>query len=153
VAAPIGHGIIGMLIARRMGVRSPAGLLTAFLAANIPDLDIPASWILRRDVHRGPTHTANFVLTAGALTGLSGIVRAESIDGERDLTRDAMVGAAVVGSHLVLDHVPYFPEINIGPKLYGMSLINWAIDSLTWAAVAYVLWPRSQPNHAFDEET
>ena len=47
MAAPIGHGIVGMLVARRMGVRSPAGLFTAFLAANIPDLDIPASWILQ----------------------------------------------------------------------------------------------------------
>jgi hypothetical protein len=130
-----------------MGVRSRAGLFTAFLAASIPDLDIPAGWVLKRDIHRGPTHTANFALTAGALAGLSGLVRAESIDGERDLTRDSIVGAAVVGSHLVLDQVPYFPETNIGPKIYGISLINWAIDSLTWAAVAYLLWPR-QPADA-----
>jgi hypothetical protein len=132
-----------MLIARRMGVRSPAGLFAAFCAANIPDLDIPASWILKRDVHRGPTHTPNFAITAGLLAGVTGLVRAESIDGERDLTRDALVGACVVGSHLVLDRVPYFPQFDIGPKLYDMSLLNWAIDSLTWAAVAYLLWPRT----------
>ena len=79
------------------------------------------------------------------------MVRAESIDGERDLTRDAMVGAAVVGSHLVLDRVPYFPKINIGPKLYGMSLINWAIDSLTWAAVAFALWPRAHTDSEIED--
>lgn len=143
MAAPIGHGIIGMLIARRMGVRSPVGLAAAFCAANIPDLDIPAGWVLKRDMHRGVTHTPNFALTAGMLAGVTGLVRAESIEGERDLTRDALLGAAVVGSHLVLDRVPYFPQFDFGPKLYDMSLLNWAIDSLTWAAVAYLLWPRT----------
>jgi membrane-bound metal-dependent hydrolase YbcI (DUF457 family) len=148
MAAPIGHGIIGMLIARRMGVRSPAGLAAAFCAANIPDLDIPAGWVLRRDVHRGITHTPNFALTAGMLAGAAGLVRSESIEGSRDLTRDALLGAAVVGSHLVLDRVPYFPELHIGPKIYDMSLVNWIIDSATWAAVAYLLWPREQAGSA-----
>lgn len=153
MAAPIGHGIVGMLVARRMGVRSPGGLFAAFCAANIPDLDIPASWVLNHDIHRGPTHTANFALTAGMLAGVTGIVRAESLDGHRDLTRDAMLGAAVVGSHLVLDRVPYFPRFSFGPKMYGMALINWAIDSLTWAAVAYLLWPREEAEAPADSGT
>ena len=135
--------MIGMLIARRMGVRSPLGLAAAFCAANIPDLDIPAGWLLRRDVHRGVTHTPNFALTAGMAVGAAGLVRSESIDGGRDLARDALLGAAVVGSHLVLDHVPYFPELHLGPKIYDMSLANWIIDSATWAALAYLLWPRA----------
>ena len=78
------------------------------------------------------------------LAGMAGVVAAENVEGERDLIYDALVGAAVVGSHVILDHSPYVPKIPLGPKLLGMPLINWAIDSVQWAVVAYLIWPKAQ---------
>jgi membrane-bound metal-dependent hydrolase YbcI (DUF457 family) len=146
VASPIGHGLIGMTVARRMGVRSPLGLAAAAIAGSLPDGDIILGKLLHNDpwkIHRQGTHTMNFALAAGALTGLAGIVRSEAIEGERDLLMDATVGAAVVGSHVVVDKVP-IPEVRIGPSFIGMSLTNWLIDAAIWGVAAYVLWPRER---------
>lgn len=142
MAAPFGHALVGMAVARRMGVTSKTGLLLAALGGNLPDIDIPIGWVLRRDIHRQGTHTVNFALSAGAFAGLAGVLAAESVEGERDLVADTIAGAAIVGSHVVLDKVPYFPDVNIGPRLYGLPLINWFIDTATWAAVAWMISPR-----------
>ena len=50
---------------------------------------------------------------------------------------------AIVGSHLALDRAPCIPEIPIGPSLARLPLINWALDTIQWAAVAYLIWPKS----------
>lgn len=144
MATPFGHGLVGMALARRMGVRSPLGLAAAFFAANLPDVDIPLGGIIGKDIHRGPTHSPNFAVTAGMLAGLTGIVAAENVEGERDLMLDGMTGAVVVGSHILLDAVPYFPDIKIGPRIFDVSIPNWIIDTMTWAAVAYLIWPRDR---------
>lgn len=136
-----------MTIARRLGVRSRAGLGAAAFAASLPDVDIILGVLLHRDpwkLHRQGTHTLNFALTAGALAGLAGIIGAESVEGERDLLADALAGAAVVGSHVLVDKVP-MPEIKLGPSIAGMTLANWIVDSVQWAAVAWLLWPRQRP--------
>ncbi len=144
MASPIGHGLIGMTVARRMGVRSPLALAAAAVAGSLPDVDIIIGALLHDDpwkIHRKGTHTMNFALAAGALSGLAGIVRAEAIEGERDLLMDATLGAAVVGSHVLLDKVP-IPEIPHGPTFIGMSLANWLVDAAIWGVAAYALWPR-----------
>lgn len=146
MAAPFGHAAIGMLIARRMGVRSRFGLTAAAIAASLPDIDIPLGLVLHGDpwkLHRQATHTANFALTAGAITGLAGIVSTGNIDGERDLISDSLAGAAVVGSHLLLDRLPYVPDAKFGPVVIGLPLVNWAIDALQWGVIAWLLWPRT----------
>jgi membrane-bound metal-dependent hydrolase YbcI (DUF457 family) len=145
LAAPFGHAFIGMAIARRLGVRSRTGLAAAVVAGNLPDFDIPLSWLIHGDgwkAHRTWTHTATFALSAGALAGLAGLVRAESVEGERDLIADTMMGAAIVGSHLVLDAIPYLPEVPIGPSTGGLRWVNWALDALQWGAVAWLIWPK-----------
>jgi membrane-bound metal-dependent hydrolase YbcI (DUF457 family) len=145
LASPIGHSIVGMAIARRLGVRSKPLLAATALAASLPDADIVAGWLLHRDdpwkLHRKGTHTLDFTLTAGALAGMAGILRAENIEGERDILRDALVGAAIVGSHIVLDTAP-IPRIKWGPQFLRMSLGNWILDVLIWGAVAWAIWPR-----------
>ena len=137
---------MGMTVARRMGVRSPLGLATAAVAGSLPDVDIIIGKVIHDDpwkIHRKGTHTMNFALAAGALTGLAGIVRAEAIEGERDLLMDSMRGAAVVGSHVLLDKIP-IPEVPAGPSFLGMSLSNWLIDAAIWGVAAYALWPRER---------
>ncbi len=144
MASPIGHGLVGMALARRFGVRSKPGLLATAMAASLPDADIIASLLIHRDpwkLHRGGTHTFNFALAAGAAAGLAGIIGAESIEGERDLIFDAIMGATIVGSHIALDRVP-IPGITGGPTVAGMSLANWVIDVVVWGALAWALWPR-----------
>jgi membrane-bound metal-dependent hydrolase YbcI (DUF457 family) len=133
-----------MAIARRLGVRSRLALAVAAAAASLPDVDIIAGLLLygdRQRLHRKGTHTLNFALTAGALAGLAGILRAESIEGERDLLADAIVGAAIVGSHVALDAVP-IPEIAKGPTFLDMSLANWLVDAVVWSGVAWAVWPK-----------
>ena len=146
MAAPLGHAFVGMAIARRLGVRSRTGLAVAAMAGNLPDVDIPIGWLVHGDpwkMHRGWTHVASFALTLGALAGLAGIVRAESVEGERDLIADTLTGAAIVGSHLVLDKVPYLPEVRVGPSAGGLRLVSWVIDAIEWGVVAWAIWPKS----------
>jgi hypothetical protein len=136
-----------MAVARRFGVTSKTGLAAAAFGGNLPDMDIPAGWVLRRNVHRQGTHTANFAVMAGAAAGFLGALRAESVEGERDLVRDTLAGAAIVGTHLVLDRIPYFPKLKFGPRYFGLPLVNWFIDTAEWAVVAYLIWPRQpQPS-------
>lgn len=146
MAAPFGHAFVGMMVARRMGVRSRFGLMAAAFAASLPDIDIIAGKLLHNDpwkLHRQGTHTAEFALAAGALAGVAGLLATESIEGHRDLARDALAGAAVVGSHLALDALPYPPEF--GPEFLGTKLSNWVLDALVWGYVAYRLWPGRTP--------
>ena len=104
-------------------MRSRTGLSAAAMAGNLPDVDIPLGWLLHNDawkMHRTWTHTAAFALTLGALAGLAGVVRAESVEGERDLIADTLTGVAVVGSHLVLTRsLP--SEVPVGPSVAGRA--------------------------------
>ena len=116
-----------MLVARRLGVRSRLGLAVAAIAASLPDIDIPLGLVLHGDpwkLHRGATHTANFALTAGAIAGFAGLVSTGNVDGERDLIADSIAGAAVIGSHIVLDRLPYVPDARFGPVIIGLPLLR-----------------------------
>jgi membrane-bound metal-dependent hydrolase YbcI (DUF457 family) len=147
VAAPFGHAFVGIAVARRLGVRSRTGLAAAALAGNLPDIDIPLSWLQHGDgwkAHRTWTHTVAFALATGAAAGFAGIVRTEGIDGERDLVADTITGAAIVGSHLLLDAIPYLPEVPFGPSTGHLRWANWALDALEWGVVAWLIWPKDR---------
>jgi membrane-bound metal-dependent hydrolase YbcI (DUF457 family) len=144
LATPIGHGVMGATIARRLGVKSPLGLMAAALAASLPDADIIVGALIHSDAwtyHRQGTHTLRFALTAGAAAGALGLVRRDSLPGERDIVLDALLGAVIVGSHVPLDATP-LPKLPVGPRLLRMRLTNWAIDATFWCAVARLAWPR-----------
>ena len=149
MASPIGHTLIGVALARRLGVRSPAGTGAAIVAASLPDIDVIAGLILHRDawkLHRKGTHTLGFALSAGMLAGFAGIVSAESVEGERDLVMDAMTGAVLVASHLLLDKLPfpYLPtKKELGTaKVARNETINWLLDAIVYGAVAWKIMPR-----------
>ncbi len=145
MATPVGHGLVGIALARRLGVRSPAGLLAAGMAASLPDADMIVGFLLHGDpykMHRKGMHTLNFAVTAGALAGMTGALSAGNIEGERDLVADALMGALIVGSHIPLDRAP-IPEIRLGPKLLGLPLGNWLLDAALWGSLAWAIWPRN----------
>lgn len=121
--------------------------MAAALAASLPDIDVIAGLVLHGDpwkMHRRGTHTLNFAITAGALAGAFGLLGAGTVDGERDLVADALIGAAIVGSHVPLDAAP-IPKVRLGPRLAGASAANWVIDAALWCGVAWAAWPRETP--------
>jgi hypothetical protein len=139
-----------MTIARRFGVRSPAGLIAAALAASVPDLDIIYSQVRHRDpwkLHRKTTHTPEFALTAGMVAGFAGLVGSEGVEGERDLVMDAMTGAAVIGSHVVLDRLklPVYVTTRKGGKhRVRNETMNMLLDFVMFGSLAWVFWPRDR---------
>ena len=156
MATPIGHALVGMALARRLGVRSPAGIAAAALGANVPDLDVIPGLVLHRDpwrFHRRATHTAGFTMTAGMLAGFAGVVSAGSAEGERDLVRDAFTGAAIVTSHVLLDKTiipPYLYSKRTTPrwKFIRNGIVNCAIDTIVYGYIAWRLWPREDDAEA-----
>ena len=150
MATPIGHGLVGMVLARRLGVRSPAGLAIAAAGAMFPDTDLIAGIVLHRDpyrLHRKLTHTTGFTTTLGMLAGFSGIVSAGSAERERDLIADAAVGAAVVSSHVLVDKLK-LPVYRISRKgmpvrrVFVNEAVNSLVDVIVYGALAWALWPR-----------
>ena len=151
MATPIGHALAGATIARRLGVMSPFGLLAAIVAAGLPDLDVVAGVVAHGDawkLHKKGTHTLAFTTSVGMLAGCSGLLSAGSAKGERDLVADALAGALIVGSHVVLDHapLPYLDVPKRGPwrPIIAKSAFNWLLDAVVYGALAYRCWPRTK---------
>ena len=149
MATPIGHALAGIALARRMGMTSRAGMVAAVVAAGLPDADVFAGMALHRDpwklhVHGEGTHTLGFALTSGMLAGFGGLVSAGSAEGERDLIADALAGAVLVGSHILLDAMPlpYLKMRNGTPVRDAIwkSAVNWTLDALVYGFVAARLW-------------
>ena len=148
MATPIGHALVGALVARRLGVRTHGGQLAAVVASGLPDVDVILGALLHRDpwkLHKQGTHTLSFTMIAGALAGLTGAVSVGDVDGDRDLVADALAGAVVASTHLVLDRAP-LPYIKVpkrGPwrEILVKSAFNWALDAVVYGA----LWARFQP--------
>lgn len=151
MATPVGHTLIGLAVARRLGVRSPLGMVAAAIGASLPDADVIAGMALHRDpwkLHKKATHTTGFALSAGMLAGFAGLVSAGNAEGERDLIVDSYTGAAIVGSHLVLDRFkipPYvYAETGAGARArLRNEAINWTLDLIIYGPIAWLLWPRA----------
>ncbi len=151
---PVGHTLFGLALARRLGVRSRFGTGATVVAASLPDVDVLASLALHRDpwrLHRQHTHTFGFAISAGMVAGMAGLVSGGSAEGERDLIADAMTGAIIVGSHVVLDKLPfpYLPakRTTLHHRRRNMAL-NWVIDAAVYGVVAWKLWPRAAGSSA-----
>jgi membrane-bound metal-dependent hydrolase YbcI (DUF457 family) len=151
MATPIGHALVGLTLARRLGVRSPAGMAAATVAAGLPDADVLLGLALHGDpwkLHKRAMHTMGFALASGMLSGLFGLVRAGSADGERDLIADSLAGALLVGSHIVLDRLP-LPYLRIPEKAPARerlvkSVYNFSLDGVVYGYLASKLWPRDE---------
>ncbi|MEX0751124.1 MAG: metal-dependent hydrolase [Dehalococcoidia bacterium] len=152
MASPLGHTLVGVALARRLGVRSPFGMGASVVAASLPDVDVIAGIALHRDpwrLHRGHTHTLGFALSSGMLAGFSGVVSAGNAEGDRDLVADAFAGALIVASHLLLDKLPV-PYLSTKKSLQRNvkvrnSILNLALDGVVYGALAWKIWPREAP--------
>jgi len=154
LSTPIGHTIIGLALARRLGATSPLSLGTTIIVANVADVDIALGILLRRDpwkLHRRGTHTLGFLLGAGALAGTAGLISAGSREVKRDLFADALRGAIIAASHVVLDALPR-PRLSSWPcipcplrrQVAGMSVASWLLDVVLCATIASTIWPRAR---------
>lgn len=152
MSSPVGHTIVGLLLARRLGVTSPLGTAASVIAASWPDADTIVSFALHGDpwkLHRKRTHTLNFALTSGMLAGSAGLISRGSAEGERDLVADALAGAMLVGSHILLDALPlpYLKikdEAPISRAVVARSVVwNWTLDAVVYGLLARRFWPRS----------
>ncbi len=154
MATPVGHTLIGLAIARRLGVRSPVGMAAAAVGACLPDADVVAGMALYGDpwkLHRKATHTPGFALSVGMLAGFAGLVSAGNAEGERDLVADAFTGAAIVGSHILLDRFKLPPYISTKPGARSRlrnEAVNWALDLLVYGPIAWLIWPRGANREA-----
>lgn len=151
MATPLGHTLFGLALARRLGVRSPAGMGAAVVAASFPDVDVLAGLALHRDpwkLHRQHTHTLGFALSTGMLAGFAGVVSAGSAEGDRDLIADSLAGALIVGSHVLLDKAPfpYLPVKKGMPRNVTVrnNTINWLLDAACYGYLAWKIWPRDR---------
>ncbi len=153
MASPIGHALVGVTLARLMGMRSSAGMAAAVVAAGLPDADVIAGAVLHGNpwklhVHGAGTHTVGFALTSGMLAGFGGLVSAGSAEGERDLMVDTLAGAVLVGSHIVLDAMPLpYLKIQKGTptrEAIRKSAFNWILDAVIYGAIAAWSWRSSR---------
>jgi hypothetical protein len=125
------------------------GLALAVIGASLPDLDVVPGVFMRDPwrFHRKVTHTPGFTMTVGMLAGFAGILRAGSADGERDLVADALTGAVITTSHVLLDRTIIPPYLNTKPgtplvTFIRNGILNCAIDAAFYGVIAWRLWPR-----------
>lgn len=144
MSTPVGHTLVGLTLARRLGVTSPLSLAATVVAASLPDADVLAGLALHGDawkLHRKATHTLPFTVAVGFAAGVAGVIRVHRPDGRRDVIADGLAGALLVTSHLVMDRTPfpYFPTKKTTPKhlLMKHHRRNWTVDG---AVFGYVAW-------------
>ena len=149
MSTPAGHSLVGIALARRLGVKSQIGLAAAVIAASLPDADVIAGVVLHGDpwrIHRRGTHTFGFAVAAGAIAGFVGLITRGTYEGDRDLVADAILGALLVSSHIVLDDLPLPYRSNVrgaaGTRIAGVRVVNWLLDAVVYGALAWKLWPR-----------
>ena len=86
-------------------------------------------------------HTLGFAATAGAIAGLAGLITTRRTGEQRNPARDALAGAAVCASHVVLDEIWFpYPPLRWSrrlPRVAGAPLGNWLADLLIYGAIAW----------------
>ena len=146
MSTPVGHTLVAAALARRFGVRSRSSFLTAATLANAPDLDIVLGMALYQEpwrLHRTASHNGLLVTSAGAVAGALGLIATGEA---QPRWRNALAGAAIAGSHVALDALP-FVRLSRKPwvpaplrrRVAGMSIANWILDAGTCSAIATLI--------------
>ena len=92
------------------------------------------------------------VFIQAAIAGFAGLITRGTYEGDRDLVADAIVGALLVSSHIVLDDLPLPYRSNVrgaaGTRIAGVRIVNWLLDAVVYGALAWKLWPRESGTSA-----
>lgn len=130
MASPLGHSLIGFIIARTQRATSDAHnsfawCAFAILAANAPDLDFLPGFLLDEPFrfHRGPSHS---LLAACVFSGIVYLLARHMTPRAGALTA---LGLSCYGSHLVLDlpGVPLFWPFSSAHPAIALPSIGEAI--------------------------
>lgn len=113
MATPVGHSIVGYMVARAAGVKSRRGLALAIGAASLPDIDFLLGYVANgdaRSMHREViTHQPTFPLIVGSAAGLAAgalsLMRGKRPTA-KDVLRPAALATALVSSHIAMDPLP-----------------------------------------------
>jgi hypothetical protein len=155
MATPLGHSIVGYVLARAMGVNSPGAYALAMGAANLPDVDLLAGYVQNGDVlslhHEVITHRPVFPLLAGAVAGVAGAGLAKLRGRQpttKDVVRPAAMATALVGSHVVMDHLPLpydtMPARGSGPvEMAATQAWNAVLDLAAYGVLAVLALERN----------
>lgn len=160
MATPLGHCIVGYLLARAAGIRSPAGLAAAVGAANLPDVDAAFSHIVSGDpfsLHRKITHQPVFPLVVGAATGMTIAVLGRGSSRLRSGLRAGALTAALVGSHVAMDVAPLpYDTMSLKSARLAQAAVthawNAVIDLTVYGALAMLVFGRAGGGRDQDPE-
>jgi len=155
MATPVGHSIVGYALARAAGVNSREGMALAVGAACLPDVDFLLGYVAHGDFyslhHEVITHKPVFPLLVGLATGAVAAVAALR-RGRRprlsEVARPAALATALVGSHVVMDHlpVPYDgepPRSDRFAELLALHGWNTVIDLAVYGTIAALALERN----------
>jgi LexA-binding, inner membrane-associated putative hydrolase len=144
MATPLGHSIVGLLIARAFGVESLTGRLFAIGAASLPDVDVPVGHLATGEPlalhHKMVTHEPPFALAAGLVTGAAAALRWGPGAGGRA----GAFTTALVGSHLVMDLLPLPYDTTKMRSVPSRQAVlthawNWVIDLAVYGGLAVAI--------------
>jgi hypothetical protein len=144
MATPLGHTIVGLLLARAFGIESIAGRMFAIGAASLPDVDVPVGHLATGEPlalhHKLITHEPPFAVAAGVVAGAAAGLRSGSGAG----IRAASFTMALVGSHLVMDLLPLPYDTtkmrSVGARQAVLTHAwNWVIDLAVYGGLAVAL--------------
>lgn len=160
MATPLGHSIVGYVLARAAGVRSRRGMLASVGAASLPDIDFLLGYVANRDAlslhHATLTHRAFFPLLLGVGAGLVGaaaaIVRGRPPT-PGDVLRPAALTTALVGSHVLMDPLPLpyqtiWPGLQTVPEVLADQAWNSVIDLAVYGGLGMLVLGRRRARHA-----
>lgn len=155
MATPVGHSIVGYALARAAGVNSRGGMALAVGAASLPDVDFLLGYVAHGDFyalhHEVITHKPAFPLlvglAAGVAAGIAGLRRGRR-PRLREVFRVAALAAGLVGSHVVMDHLP-IPYDSEGPRSNRFAEVlavhgwNTVIDIAVYGTLVALLLERN----------
>lgn len=153
MATPVGHSIVGYVMARAAGVESPLGLAAAVGAASLPDVDMALGYLAAGDPfslhHEIITHEPAFAVLAGVATGLAVRLRGRSRRPGEAL-RAGLLATGLVGAHIVMDllPVPYDTmPLRRSSRLQGSLTHAWnaVIDLAVYGGLALLVLSRGAP--------
>ena len=152
MATPVGHSIMGYVLAKRAGVQSRTSLALSIAAACLPDSDMLLGYVANGDpfsVHREETHRPAFAFFVGGVTAAAVALMRRTQPTSPEALRPAAVATALVASHVVMDRLR-LPYDTMSPRslTFQQAAVthawNAVIDFAIYGGLAMLLLGRSR---------